>query len=57
MTKKVKVTKIDMNQLRLHVPNEMHLQACIKGGSIYRDRTKYTRKEKHKMKALANYSE
>lgn len=40
----------DVNKLRIHLPNEMHLQACIRGGNIFRDKKKYTRKEKHKVR-------
>ena len=48
----------DINK-RLHkLPNKMHLQACIDGGSIQRNRKKYNRKVKHKksfMKELGYY--
>lgn len=46
--KKTKSTNTSQGQLLLHIPNPMHLQACIKGGRIFKDKSKYTRKQKHK---------
>lgn len=33
-------------EMLLHIPNPLHLEACKKGGRIYRNRKKYTRKGK-----------
>ena len=43
-----KTNKMSQGELLLHIPNPMHLRACIKGGRIFKDKTKYTRKQKHK---------
>lgn len=32
----------------LHIPNPMHLEACKRGGNVYRNRKVYTRKTKFK---------
>ncbi|WP_373211155.1 hypothetical protein [Holdemanella biformis] len=43
---------------RLRIPNFMHLDACIQGGNIYKNKKKYTRKGKRKFdykKELLNY--
>ncbi len=42
----------------LRIPNFMHLDACIQGGNIYKNKKKYTRKGKRKFdykKELLNY--
>ena len=36
------------------LPNKLHLQACIDGGNIYRDRKKYNRKIKHKNRMMSD---
>lgn len=44
----------DINK-RLHkLPNKMHLQACIDGGNIYKNRKKYNRKVKHKNRFMSD---
>lgn len=45
--KKKEPQHIDMNLLRLHTPNKIHLQACIRGGNVHRNKKAYTRKQKH----------
>lgn len=47
MSKKKK-KNMKMEQRLCHLPNHMHLDACIQGGNIYRDRTVYSRKGKEK---------
>lgn len=42
----------------LRIPNFMHLDACIQGGNIYKNKKKYTRNGKRKFdykKELLNY--
>lgn len=34
-----------------HLPNKMHLQACINGARVQRNRKKYTRKGKDRFDA------
>lgn len=34
-----------------HLPNKMHLQACIEGARVQRNRKKYTRKGKDRFDA------
>ena len=46
--KKVKIMKYDWAKEGLHIPNKMHLDACIQGGNVYRNKKKYTRKGKEK---------
>lgn len=43
-----KNANMSQEQRRVHLPNPMHLQACIEGGRIYRNKKKYTRKGKSK---------
>lgn len=33
-----------------HLPNPWHLDACKKGGRVFKNKKKYTRKEKYKNK-------
>lgn len=44
----MKKKKMTQEQRLCHLPNELHLAACIKGGNVYRNRKKYTRKGKAK---------
>lgn len=48
MKTKIPSRKLDINLRKISLPNEMHLKACIKGGNVFRDKTKYSRKSKHK---------
>ncbi len=48
MAKKKKVKVQTQGEMLLHIPNLMHLEACKKGGRIFKDKSKYTRKTKHK---------
>ena len=45
----------DANIRASSLPNPMHLDACRKGGRIYRNKKKYTRKEKYKSKYEREY--
>ena len=44
MKKYKTITNKDLHKL----PNKMHLQACIDGGNIFKNKKKYNRKIKHK---------
>lgn len=49
MEKKKKL-QIDTSAKHMsHLPNKVHLAACMEGGRIQRNRKKYTRKEKHRV--------
>lgn len=39
---------LTQGEMLLHISNPMHLEACKMGGRVFRDRSKYTRKAKHK---------
>ena len=54
MAKKKQVKLKSQQEMLLHIPNPMHLEACKKGGRIFRDKSKYTRKSKHKNKVDYN---
>ena len=47
---KNKIEKMSYAEWLLHIPNPMHLEACKRGGNVYRNKKKYTRKEKYKSK-------
>ena len=49
-TKSQKPMHYDANIRGSSLPNSMHLDACRQGGRIFRNKKKYTRKEKHKLK-------
>lgn len=40
--------KKNMNQRLSSLPNPMHLAACIRGGTIQKNKKKYNRKAKYK---------
>lgn len=44
--KKNKKKNMTQEQRLAHLPNPMHLDACIQGGNVYRNKKKYTRKGK-----------
>ncbi len=50
MSKKKKNKRANMSaeQRLIHSPSPMHLQACIEGGRVFRNKKKYTRKGKAK---------
>lgn len=45
----------DANIRASFLPNPMHLDACRQGGRIFRNKKKYTRKEKYKSKYEREY--
>lgn len=45
---KKKKKKMTYAEMLLHIPNPQHLEACKKGGRIYKNKRTYTRKTKHK---------
>lgn len=44
----LKMSSKEANLHRTHLPNEMHRDACLKGGAVFRSKKTYTRKCKHK---------
>ena len=52
MAKKKKMTA---EQRLIHSPSPLHLDACIQGGRIFRNKTKYTRKGKSKFDVRKEY--
>lgn len=44
----------DINKKLHKLPNKMHLQACIDGGNVYKNRKKYNRKVKHKNRFMSD---
>lgn len=54
-TKSQKPMHYDANIRGSSLPNSMHLDACRQGGRIFRNKKKYTRKEKHKLKYEREY--
>lgn len=54
-TKGQKPMHYDANIRASSLPNPMHLDACRQGGRIFRNKKKYTRKEKYKSKYEKEY--
>lgn len=46
--RKNKRATMTAEQRLIHSPSPMHLDACIQGSRVFRDKTKYTRKGKSK---------
>lgn len=44
----LKMDSMEVSRMRTHLPNEMHRDACLKGGQVFKNKKAYTRKEKHK---------
>lgn len=44
----IKISKEEMNNRLVHSPSPMHLQACLRGAQVHKNKKKYSRKEKHK---------
>lgn len=42
------MTSKEANIHRTHLPNEMHRDACLRGGKVFASKKAYTRKNKHK---------
>lgn len=53
--KKNKRASMTAEQRLIHSPSPLHLDACIQGGRVFRDKTKYTRKGKSKFDVRKEY--
>lgn len=44
----IKISKEEMNKKLVNSPNPLHMEACLRGSQVYKNKKKYTRKEKYK---------
>ena len=45
---KIQISKEEMHQKLIHSPNPTHVANFLQGGKVYKNKKKYTRKEKHR---------